>query len=214
MASPDLQPHFLFQAGRKFPPSGSWLYYSFSAVWAPAQVWYRFREVETHTDSHAPTHAAVPHTLKTHTTHTHIHTAHITHTLRPTHMHSHTDSHIYITHTHSQYWQHSHTFTHILLTYSHTFVYNTYYSCNILLGSPKRSFVFFQRIMQKTPNKLFGQRSIPSHTPYTHYSISMNEHSEIWENIQKTAYQNKWIFCSRAWQKEQFFLLDIYEGPL
>lgn len=194
MASPDLQPHFIFQAGRKFPPSGSWLYYSFSAVWAPAQVWFRFKEVETHTDSHTLTHAPVPHTLKTHTTYTHTHTAHITHTLRPTLTCIHTHIHTYITLTHI----HNTGSTH---THSHT--------CNMLLGLSKSSLEFFQRIMQKTPNKHFGQPSIPSHTPYTHYSIFMNEHSEIWENIQKTAYQSRRIFCSRAWQREQFFLPDI-----
>ena len=117
MASPDLQPHFIFQAGRKFPQSGSWLYYSFSAVWAPAQVWFRLKEVETHTDSHTLTHAPVPHTLKTHTTHTHTHTysTHHSHTQTHTHRHSCTHPHIHTTHTHSQHWQHSHTFTHMQL---------------------------------------------------------------------------------------------------
>lgn len=182
MASPDLQPHFIFQAGRKFLPSGSWLYYSFSAVWAPAQVWYRFREVETHTDSHTQIHThshmhSPSHTTNTHHSHIHTYSTHHSHTQTHTHMHSHTFTHIY----------HSHTFMHILLTYSYTVIYNTYYSCNILLGSPESSFEFFQRIVQKTPSKLFGQPSIPSHTPYMHYSISMNKHSEIWEIIQKTA---------------------------
>ena len=177
MASPDLQPHFIFQAGRKFLPSGSWLYYSFSAVWAPAQVWYRFREVETHTDSHTLTHAPVPHTLQTHTTHTYIHIAHITHTLRPTLTCIHTHSHIYITHTHS----------HTFCSHTHTQSYTTHTTHATYYCVRQKVHSSFSKGSCRKPQANFLAHPVYPHTHHTCTTAFLWTNTEIWEIIQKTA---------------------------
>ena len=107
MAPSDSQPHFIFQAGRTFPPSGSWLYHGFSAIWAPAEAWYRFREGETHTQTHV---------------HSYTYTAHIC-----THTHSYTHTHTPLTQTFTthaalarSHAYTTHILTHMSLTHSYT----------------------------------------------------------------------------------------------
>ena len=130
-------------------------------------MWYRFREVETHTDSHALTHAPVPHTLKTHTTHTHIHTAHITHTLKPTLTCIHTHVHTYISLTHIHSTGSTHTHSHTYCSHTHTHSYTTHTTHATYYWALQKVHLCFSKGSCRKPQTNFLANAIYPHTHHT-----------------------------------------------